>query len=106
MFALWWDGKVHNICFQNNNSALLVISADIVPVDDDSLTGLKAAHSSCSYFFDEIKARWKGHGLIKSSHGLYTYHDIIMISCPAQDLRTLLLTKYHDNDRHPNWRRL
>ena len=45
----------------------------------------------------------KGHGLIKSSGGLYTYQDIPR---PAQDLRILLLTEYHDNDGNPNLRRL
>jgi hypothetical protein len=44
--------------------------------------------------------------LIKLSDGLYTYHDRLVIPCPAQDLRILLLTQYHDNDSYLNWRRL
>ena len=84
---------------------MLVLSADIVSVDDDYLTKLKTAYSACSYFVDE-KTRWKGHGLIMSSDGLYTYHDRLVIPRQAQDLRILLLTEYHDNVGHPNWRRL
>ena len=48
MFAFWWDGKVPDLCYQNNTTSLLVLSADTVSVDDDS---------SCSYFADE-KTRW------------------------------------------------
>ncbi len=51
--------------------------------------------------------RWKGHGQIKSSSGLYTYyHDRLVILRLAQDLSILLLTDYHDNVGHPNCRRL
>jgi hypothetical protein len=53
MFALWWNGKVHNLCYQSNDTALLVLSPDIVSIDDGFLTKLKTAYSSCSYFFDE-----------------------------------------------------
>jgi hypothetical protein len=38
MFALWWDGKVPNLFYQNNDTALLVLSTDIVSVDDDFLS--------------------------------------------------------------------
>ena len=103
MFALCWDGKVPDLCYQNDDTALLVLSADIVSVDHDFLTKWKSAYSSCPYFCDEIKARWKGHGLIKSSDGLYTYHDRLVIHRPAQDLYILLLTKCHYNVDHPNW---
>ena len=106
MFALWWDGNVLDLCYQNNETSLFVLSADTISVDDDFLTRLKSAYSSCPYFFDEIKARWKSHGIVKSSTGLYTYNDRLVILRPAQDLRILLLAEYHDNDGHPNWRRL
>jgi len=66
-------------------TSLLVTSADIVSVDDDFLTNMIIEYSSCSYFADE-KTRWKGHGLIKSSDGFYTYHDRLVIPRPAQDL--------------------
>jgi hypothetical protein len=85
---------------------MLVFLADVVFVDDYFLAKLKSAYSSCPYFSDEIKARWKGHGLIKSSGGLCTYHDMLVIPRPTQDIRILLLTEYHDNDGHPNWRHL
>jgi hypothetical protein len=107
MFALWWDGKVPDLCYQSNETSLLVLSADTVSVDDGFLTKLETAYSSCSYFVHE-KTRWKGHGLIKSSGGLYTYHDRLVILRPTQDMRILLLTEYHDNasHMHPNRRRL
>jgi hypothetical protein len=38
MFALWWDGKVPDMCYQSNETSLLVLSADTVSVDDDFLT--------------------------------------------------------------------
>ena len=106
LYALWWDGKVPDLCYQSNDASLLVLSADMISVDDDFLTKLKNAYSSCSYFADEANARWKSHGLTKSSEGLYTYHDRLVIPRPAQELRNLLLTEYHDNAGHPNWRRL
>ena len=40
-----------------------------------------------------IKARWKGHGVIKSFDGLYTYNDRLDIPRMAQDLCILLLTE-------------
>jgi hypothetical protein len=41
MFALWWDGKVLDSCYQSNETSLLVFSADTVSVDNDFLTKLK-----------------------------------------------------------------
>ena len=57
MFALWWDCNVFDLCYQNNDTALLVLSANNVFVDDDFLTKLKSAYSPCPYFSGEIKAR-------------------------------------------------
>ena len=53
MFTLWWDGKVPDLCYQSNDTALLVLSTEIVSVDDDFLTNLTIKHSSCSWFVDE-----------------------------------------------------
>jgi hypothetical protein len=43
MFARWWDGKGHDPCYQSNDTALLVLSTDIVFVDDcrTTRTGLR-----------------------------------------------------------------
>ena len=46
MFALWWDGTVPDLCYQSNDTALMVLSAEIVSVDDEFLTKLKTAYSS------------------------------------------------------------
>ena len=62
-------------------------------------------YSWCSYFADE-KTRWKGYGLIKSSDGLYTYHDRLVIPRLAQDMCILLLTKCSYNVGHQNWQRM
>ena len=93
------------MCYQSNNIAFVALSADSVSVDDNFLTKLKHSYSSCSYFSYE-KTRWVIHGMIKSSGGLYTYHDKLVIPRPTQDMHILLLTEYHDNDGHPNWHRL
>jgi hypothetical protein len=93
------------LCHQSNDTALLVLSTDTVSVDDGFLTKVKTAFFSCLYVTDE-KTRWKGHGLIKSSGGLYTYHGRLVIPRAAQDLRILMLTDCHDNVGHHNWRRL
>ena len=105
MFDLWFDGKVPDLClYQINDNQLLVLLVNTVSVDDGFLIKLKTAYSWCSYFADE-NTRWKGHGLIKSCDGLYNYHDRLVIPRPVQDMRILLLTEYHDNVGHPNWRR-
>jgi hypothetical protein len=88
--ALWWDGKVPDLCYQSNETSLLVLSADIVSVDDDFLTNWKFLVFPIRWW---IKARWKGHGLNKSSDGLYTHHDRLVIPRPAQDLCILMLTE-------------
>jgi len=104
MFSLWWDRNLPDLCYQSNDTAFLVLSTNIVSVDDDFLTKLKSCYSSCSYLCDEI-TRWKGHGMIKSSYGLYSYHDRLVIPRPAQDLRFSWLNEYHDNAGGPLWRR-
>ena len=94
------------MCYQRNETSLLVLSADIVSVGEDFLTNMITEYSSCSYFADE-KTRWKGHaGLIKSSDGLYTYHDRLVIPRLAQDLCILLLIECAYNVSHQNWPRL
>jgi hypothetical protein len=94
------------MCYQNSDTTLLVLSADPGSVDDDFLTKSKFSYSSCSYFSDE-KSRCKGNRRMKLSDGLYTNHDRLVVLRPAQDLRiSVLLTEFHDNDVHSNWRRL
>ena len=47
MFARWWDAKVLDLCYQSNDTSLLVLSTEIVSVDDDFLTNMITANSSC-----------------------------------------------------------
>ena len=44
--ALWYDGKLPDLCYQRNETLLLVLSADTVSVDDDLLTNLITENSS------------------------------------------------------------
>ena len=53
-----------------------------------------------------INAHGKGHGLNKSSDGIYTHHDTFFIFRLAQDLCILLLSKCHCNVDHQNWQRM
>jgi hypothetical protein len=89
MSTFWWDEKVLDMCYQINDTGLLVLLADSISIDDDFLTKLKTAYFSCSYFANE-KTRWKGHVLIKSFDGLYTYHDQLLIP-RAYDTRSAYL---------------
>jgi hypothetical protein len=95
--ALCWDEKVHDLCYQSNNMSMLVLTADIVSVDDDFLTNWKFLVLLIRWW---IKARWKGHGLNKSSDGLYTHHDRLVIPRLAQDLCILMLIECHGNGGH------
>ena len=41
MFALLWDEKLLDLCYQSNDTAMLVLSADAISVDDGFLTKMK-----------------------------------------------------------------
>ena len=103
MFALWWDGKVPDLCYQCNETSLLVLSADTVSVDDDFLTNWKFLVFLFRWW---INARWKGHGLTRSSNGLYTHHGRLFIPRLAQDLCILLLSECSYNVGHQEWQHM
>ena len=46
--------------------------------------------------------KWQVFPRYAPTYSIYTYHDRLVIPRPAQDLRNLLLTEYHDNVGHPN----
>jgi len=57
MFALWWDGTIPYLYYQNDDTALLVLSTDIVSVDDDFLFNLiKAPHR---FFYTSIRLMYQ-----------------------------------------------
>jgi hypothetical protein len=61
MFALWWDAKVPDLCYQSNDTRILVIlEADIVLVDDDFLTNLISKFPVFPIRY-KIKELWKSH---------------------------------------------
>ena len=50
--SLWWDGKVPDIYFNGNDPALLTLSIlEALNVDDNFLSNLKGAYSTCAYYF-------------------------------------------------------
>ncbi len=49
--SLWWDGNVPDIIYNGDDLALLALSTlESLNVDDDFLSQLKGAFSSCNYF--------------------------------------------------------
>ena len=89
-----------------NDPVLLALSTLKLNVDDDPLSKLKKAFSACSYFSDENELRRKRQNNVKSSDRLFRYHHRLVIPRPIEALKTVLLLEYHDNDGHPNYRRL
>ncbi len=105
--SLWWDGNVPGIIYNCSDPALLAVTTfQSLNADDDFLSRLKWAYSSCNYFFDENIGRKKRLLIEKSSDGLFRYHHRVVISRPTLALIKALLAEYHDNARRPNYRRL
>jgi hypothetical protein len=104
---LWWDGNVPDVIYNGSDLALLALTTfEELNVDDDFLSQLKGAHSSCNYFSDENIGRRKRRLIEKSSDGLFRYHYRVVIPRLALALIKALLVEYHDNAGHPNYRRL
>jgi hypothetical protein len=55
--SLWWDGNVPNIIYDGSDPALAPFQE--LNVDDDFLSQLKGAYSSCNYFSDDNIGRRK-----------------------------------------------
>ena len=106
--SLCWDGKVHDIDTNGNGHALLALSTlEALNADDAFLSNLKGgACFTCAYFSNADNVRRLRQAFEKSSDGLFTYHNRVVIPHPANALIKALLSKYHDNDDHPNYRRL
>jgi hypothetical protein len=69
---LWWDGNVLGIIHNGNDPALLALTTyQSLNGDDDFLSHLKGAYSSCNYFFDENTSRRKRRLIEKSSDILF-----------------------------------
>ena len=75
-------------------------------VDDDYLSILKGAYSTCAYFSNDNNERRVKLEIEKSSDGLFRYHNRVVIPRLANALVKALLFEYHDNDGHTNYRRL
>jgi hypothetical protein len=75
-------------------------------VEDDFLSQLKGAYSSCNEFFNENIGRRKRQLLEKSSDGLFQYHHRVVIPRPTLALIKAPIDEYHDNVGHLNYRRL
>jgi hypothetical protein len=60
--SLWWGGNVPDIIYNGNDPALLALTTfQSLNVDDDFLSQLKGALSSCNYFPDQNIGRRKRH---------------------------------------------
>jgi hypothetical protein len=79
---------------------------ELLNVDDDFVTQLKGVYFSCNYFPDENIDRRKRKLFKKPSGGLFTYHTRVLIPRPVLAFIKAMLIEYHDNDCHPNYRRL
>jgi hypothetical protein len=85
---------IYNGC----DSALLALTTfQSLNVDDDFLSQLKRAYSSCNYFSDENIGRRKRQLIKKLSDGLFWYHHRLVIARPSSALIKALLNEYHDN---------
>ena len=71
---------MHGIDMNGNAPTLLTLSTMKLNIDDDFLSRLKGAYSSCSYFSDENELRRKRQNILKSSDGLFRYHHHVVIS--------------------------
>ena len=90
-----------------NGPALLALSTlEALNVDDDFMSNLKGAYSTCIYFSNDNNERILRQKIEKSSNGLFRYHNRVLISRPANALIKALLFEYHDNAGHPTYRRL
>ncbi len=98
---------MHDIIYNGNDSALPALSTlESLNVDDDFLSQLKDAYSSCNFFSDENIERRKRQLIEKSPNGLFRYHNRVVIPRLALALIKALQIQYHGNVGHPNYRRL
>ena len=105
--SLSWDGKVLDIDTNDNGPALLTLSAlEALNVDDDFLSILKGAYSTCAYFSNNNNERRLRQKIEKSCDGLFRYHNREVTPRPANDFIKALLFVYHDNGGHYNYCRL
>jgi hypothetical protein len=71
---------VHDIDANGNDPVLLALSTlELLNVDDDFTSKLKRAHSSRSYFSDDIIERIKIQEIKKSFEGLFRYRRSAVI---------------------------
>ena len=75
-----------------NDPAILALSTlESLNVDDDFLSNLKGAYSTCAYFSNDNKERRLRQKMEKSSDGLFRYHNRVVIPRPANALIKALL---------------
>ncbi len=63
-----WDGNVPSIIYNVNDLVLMALpSLESFNIDDDFLSQLKGAYSTCNFFSDENIERRKRHLIIEKS---------------------------------------
>ncbi len=96
-----------DIIHNGNEPVLLALpTLESLIVDDDFLSRLKGAYSTCYFFCNENIERRKRQLIEKSSNGLFRYHNRVVIPRPTLALIIALLSEYHDNVGQPNYHRL
>jgi hypothetical protein len=81
---LLWDENVPDIIYHGNDHALSALSTlESLKVEDDLMSQLKGACSTCHFFYDENIDRRKRQLVEKSSDGLFQYHNRVVIPRPT-----------------------
>ena len=75
---------MRDIIYNCSDPALLALTTfQELNVDNDFLSQLKGAYSSCNYFSDENSGRRERELIEKSSDGLFRYHHRVVIRTPS-----------------------
>ncbi len=76
-----------DIIYNGNDPALLALSLlETLNVDDDFLSQLKGAYSTCNFFSEGNIERRKRQLIEKSSEELFRYHNRVVIPRPTSTL--------------------
>ena len=63
-----------------NGPELLALSTlEVLNVDGNFLSNLKGAYSTCAYFLNDNNERRSRQKIVKSSDGLFIYHNRVLI---------------------------
>jgi len=85
--SLWWDENGLDINTNGNDPVIFELSKlEIINVDDDFMSKLEGAYSSCNYFSNEKIERRLRQKIEISHDGLFRYHNRLVILRPKSTL--------------------